>query len=390
VRLGGSRVAIYEAAQLRGQVPGARGEAADGVIGLDLLRRERAVINCRTRELFLPTPGSPRLNLAPTTGALGFTRIPLTENRRGYLTVPCSIRGRRGRLVVDTGAFVTGLNKDVVAGGEKLATHREKGWSVSYPTTLLRQAFIRRRGPMDALPCNFRHRAILPAMRASRLLTPAAAAVEWVPGEDGIGARVEEGGPSPDGIAAAWRAPLLEATAIFGRGAPLEVDLGCGDGSFLVAMAELHLERDFIGLERMVGRVRSACRKIAGRGLTNARITRVDLLAGVSQLLPAASVDVFHLLFPDPWPKRRHHCRRCFTEIFLGRLLVALKSGGVLHLATDDADYFAQMQRVLATTSTLERIDELPELPVTTFEQRFRERGLPIHRVLLRKVSEVT
>ena len=106
--------------------------------------------------------------------------------------------------------------------------------------------------------------------------------------------------------------------------------------------------------------------------------------------VPAASVDVFHLLFPDPWPKRRHHCRRCFTEIFLGRLLVALKSGGVLHLATDDADYFAQMQRVLATTSTLERIDELPELPVTTFEQRFRERGLPIHRVLLRKVSEVT
>ncbi|CAN5175537.1 tRNA (guanosine(46)-N7)-methyltransferase TrmB [soil metagenome] len=205
-------------------------------------------------------------------------------------------------------------------------------------------------------------------MRRSRILSPTAAAVEW-----------PLAGPLQP----------LAFPEIFGRTAPVEVDLGCGDGSFLAAMAERHLERNYLGGERMIGRVRSACRRIAARGLTNARIVRVELLAGVTELLPAASVDVCHLLFPDPWPKRRHHCRRIFTEEFLRRLLSALKPGGVLHLATDDADYFGQMQRVLGGTPGLEEMEELPDWPVTTFEQRFRALGSPVHRVLLRKVSEV-
>jgi predicted aspartyl protease len=103
-------VALYDS-QFRGPVPGRGGKAADGIIGLDLLRRHRAVINCRTQQLFLQTDNASNLNLAPTTSGLGFTRIPISEDPSGALTVPCSIGDKNGRLALDTGAFVTIFNQ---------------------------------------------------------------------------------------------------------------------------------------------------------------------------------------------------------------------------------------------------------------------------------------
>ena len=109
--LGAARFSIYRAAQLGGPLPGLRGRAADGLIGRDVLQRHRAVINCRSRQLFLRSAAAPRLNLAAITRAQGFTAIPIEETRRG-LTIPCSIAGRAGRLVLDTGAFLTGFDDD--------------------------------------------------------------------------------------------------------------------------------------------------------------------------------------------------------------------------------------------------------------------------------------
>jgi len=109
--LGDATVALTEPFQLGGTLPG--GGAADGVIGLDLLRRQKAVINCRTRQVFFKTDPAARLDLTGTTRALGFVRISLEEGRRGDLNVSCSLRGRPGKLVVDTGAFVTGFDDDV-------------------------------------------------------------------------------------------------------------------------------------------------------------------------------------------------------------------------------------------------------------------------------------
>lgn len=105
--------ALYNPAEIS-QVPGSVGKAADGVMGLDLLRRFRAVINCHTQQIFFRTEGSAPLALPATTRALGFVQIPMQENRSRYLTVPCTMRGRAGRLVVDTGAFVTALDDQVV------------------------------------------------------------------------------------------------------------------------------------------------------------------------------------------------------------------------------------------------------------------------------------
>ena len=176
---------------------------------------------------------------------------------------------------------------------------------------------------------------------------------------------------------------------LFQRVAPVEVDLGCGDGSFLAARAMGHPERDFLGIERLLGRVRSTCKKAAFRGLTNLRVIRVEIGTAVEYLLPPNSVDAFHLLFPDPWPKRRHQRRRVVTTQLLNGLARALKPGGVLHLATDQRDYFEQMLRLTRETGLfVSGPEEGSPLPVTTFEKRFRAAGDDIYRVMLRTISD--
>ena len=186
-------------------------------------------------------------------------------------------------------------------------------------------------------------------------------------------------------VPANYFAPLDLAT-VFSRPAPLEVDLGCGDGSFLVAMAEKFPERNFLGIERMLGRVRSACGRAARQALSNVRVLRVETSYAVEYLLPPGSVVVAHLLFPDPWPKKRHQRRRIVTKDFLAAMHRLLASDGCFRLATDQADYFDAI-RELVVGSTF--IDEAagPEeaFPLTTFERRFRANGAPIYRLVLRK-----
>jgi tRNA (guanine-N7-)-methyltransferase len=188
--------------------------------------------------------------------------------------------------------------------------------------------------------------------------------------------------PEAEIVPASVLAPIDLACA-FGREAPLEVDLGCGDGTFLAALAEQKPDRNLLGVERLIGRVRSVSRKIGDRGLTNARILRSEILHAVQHAFPPRSVDVFYLMFPDPWPKRRHHTRRTFNSSFLRAVARALVRGGILHVATDDSDYFAAMQLVLGNSPILRHRQSAAELPSTTFEARFRERGLAIHRFAL-------
>ena len=98
---------------------------------------------------------------------------------------------------------------------------------------------------------------------------------------------------------------------------PLEMDLGCGDGSFLIDLAKHHPERDFIGVERLMGRCKKVSKKIKRNALDNARILRLDSKYVVEWLLPESCVSRIHLLCPDPWPKFRHHRRRLVQIPFL-------------------------------------------------------------------------
>jgi len=192
----------------------------------------------------------------------------------------------------------------------------------------------------------------------------------------------------------------LDLEKIFGPSAPLHVDLGCGDGSFLCALAHLMPEKNFLGIERLLGRVRTAARRAAE--IANVRLLHLESSYAVQYLLPAGSVETFYLLFPDPWPKRRHHRRRIVTPDFLDSIRAALGESGFLFFATDHLDYFREVKRVARNHSGFSTADVAVCstmshpwrrhvcLPLTKFEQKFRVQGVLIHWLELRKVSPVT
>lgn len=182
----------------------------------------------------------------------------------------------------------------------------------------------------------------------------------------------------------------IDLAQAFGRSAPIGVDLGCGDGTFLAALALEYPERDFLGVERMPGRVRAACRKIGDAEIPNARVLRAEILETLRTLLSPRSVAVCHLLFSDPWPKRRHHERRVFSEEFLRAVARVLVPGGLLRVATDHAEYFAEMNRIWPRVSAFTAYSptEAELALTTTFENRFRADGLEIHRLVLCRTKE--
>ncbi len=175
---------------------------------------------------------------------------------------------------------------------------------------------------------------------------------------------------------------------IFAHAAPLELDIGSGEGAFLEAMAARQPDRNFLGLERLLGRVRKVCRAIAQKELANARVMRIESYYAIKNLLPLESVSVAHVSFPDPWPKRYHHPRRLIQASFLRELHAVLAPGGELRVKTDDEPYFRWMENAFAAVTGYERSEwiEEPDYPQTNFEQRFLSQGLPIYRARLRKV----
>jgi tRNA (guanine-N7-)-methyltransferase len=115
-------------------------------------------------------------------------------------------------------------------------------------------------------------------------------------------------------------------------------------------------------------------------------------LFAVRYLLAESSVETFYLLFPDPWPKRRHQFRRIFTADFLDAIAVALEPRGVLRVATDQLDYFHQIERLSRAHLQFQIVPQSPDdsvFPVTKFEKKFQEQGAPIYRLTLRKTSPV-
>jgi len=151
----------------------------------------------------------------------------------------------------------------------------------------------------------------------------------------------------------------IAPSAFFGREAPLEVDLGCGDGRFTLEMAEQFPERNFLAVERLLGRVRKVCRGAGKQGLKNVRVLRLETLYTLEWLLPEACVDRLHLLCPDPWPKAKHHRRRLFQEPFLKAVVRVLKPGGELLFKTDHDEYFEW---------SVEQLEAFPQLEIQPWE----------------------
>jgi tRNA (guanine-N7-)-methyltransferase len=166
-------------------------------------------------------------------------------------------------------------------------------------------------------------------------------------------------------------------TGLFPVAQPIEVELGSGDGSFLVEHARRHPDRNFVGVERLLGRLRKLDRKGLRAGLRNLRLIRLEAAYLVDYLLPPASVQALHLYFPDPWPKRKHRRHRLVSEPFVNAAGRALVPGGAVYLRTDDADYFAQMQAVFSHNPVFMETETPAALRAieTDFEREFHAQG---------------
>jgi tRNA (guanine-N7-)-methyltransferase len=180
----------------------------------------------------------------------------------------------------------------------------------------------------------------------------------------------------------------LDIGALFGVAQPLEVELGTGDGSFLVTWGAGHASHNFLGVERLLGRVRKAERKTRRAGLTNVRLLRIEARYFLEYLLPASSVIALHIYFPDPWPKRKHWRHRLINDQFATSAAKVLQPRGAVYLRTDDANYFAQMIDVFGRNASFEATETSAELRsvVTDFERDFQARGVGALRAAYRRL----
>lgn len=175
---------------------------------------------------------------------------------------------------------------------------------------------------------------------------------------------------------------------IFARKAPLEVDLGCGDGTFVLDLAEQFPERNFLAVERLLGRVRKVSRRAEKRGLTNVKVLRLDSKYVVEWLLPKLAVERIHLLCPDPWPKAKHHKRRLFQEGFLRALQALLVEGGEFLFKTDHDEYFEWSEEVMEEIDFFERVawtDDDFFYPKTDFQRLWESQGKSLQGMRLVK-----
>ncbi len=177
---------------------------------------------------------------------------------------------------------------------------------------------------------------------------------------------------------------------IFAEKGPVELDLGCGDGGFLLEMAARFPERRFLGVERLLGRVRKVCRKAERRGLGNVCVLRLDSAYAVRWLLPKCAFARIHLLFPDPWPKKKHHKRRLVTADFAEAICDLLEPGGEFLFRTDHPEYFEEAAAAILGCERFEALDWPDDAffyAMTDFERIWRSEGKEIQKLRVRGLT---
>ena len=181
----------------------------------------------------------------------------------------------------------------------------------------------------------------------------------------------------------------LSSEALFGSARPFEVELGPGKGRFLQEWATLHPEVGLLGVERARKYAERGALRAAKHDVSNVRMvftTAEDLLF---RCLAGASVDAFHVYFPDPWPKRRHHKRRFFRAENVARLAEVLRPGGLLRVKTDHAAYAEVIGAVLAAERRLEAVgtdQAFAGVPATSFEIKYAVERRQTYRFAVRRV----
>lgn len=173
---------------------------------------------------------------------------------------------------------------------------------------------------------------------------------------------------------------------------PIELEIGCGKGAFLLRQAKAHPERNFVGIEWANKFYKFAADRMARWGQSNVRIMRTDAREFVMTRLIAECLSALHIYHPDPWPKKKHLRRRLIQPPFLDAAIRVLRPGARLALQTDHADYFEQMKSVTAARRELIAVpfedDEHGSADgsiKTNFEIKYLREGRPIYRLAFRK-----
>lgn len=170
----------------------------------------------------------------------------------------------------------------------------------------------------------------------------------------------------------------LDLAALFGRTAPVVLEIGFGMGDATAAMAAADPGRGYLAVEVHTPGIGNLLALAGERGLTNVRVAHGDAMELVHRIAPG-SLDAVHVFFPDPWPKARHHKRRLIQPGNVALLRERLRPGGVLHCATDWPEYALAMAATLDADSGLVRLPESPHgRPETKFERRGSAAGRPI------------
>lgn len=191
-------------------------------------------------------------------------------------------------------------------------------------------------------------------------------------------------------------AGVLDTEAWFGRSAPLVLEIGCGTGVSTVAMAADEPDLDVLAVEVYRRGLAQLLTGVDRDGLTNVRLVRGDGVDVLEHLLPAGSLTAVRVFFPDPWPKVRHHKRRLLQPETMALIADRLRPGGILHAATDHAEYAERIAEVGDAESAFRRVgpDDAETLaalpisvrrPVTKYEGKAQRAGSAVAELLWEK-----
>lgn len=187
-----------------------------------------------------------------------------------------------------------------------------------------------------------------------------------------------------------YKTERMDPEQVFGRKAPLVLEIGFGMGAATAEIAQTLPDHDFIGCEVHEPGVGALLKLIGEREIGNIRIVQHDAVEVLRDMVGEAALDGVHIFFPDPWHKKRHNKRRLIQAPFVANLVRHIKPGGYLHCATDWQPYAEQMLEVLSAEPTLQNTaagyaDKLAYRPLTKFENRGIKLGHGVWDLVFRK-----
>jgi len=193
----------------------------------------------------------------------------------------------------------------------------------------------------------------------------------------------------PNGVDVATLPKPIDWAQLFGNANPVELEIGSGKGTFLTEQARARPEVNFFGIEWARWYWRYTCDRLRRHGCLNARAVRAEAGFFLDEFVPAASLSVLHVYFPDPWPKARHHKRRLIAPPFMARALRVLRpDGGRLQVVTDHAGYWEQIEPTVRGAAGFEVVDysrpgsaNEGEFVGTNFERKYAREGRPFYAI---------